>query len=65
MQQQDTEEAEDRIGAAKKQQIEVEVDRDPTIWNEGRMMVMMSVDPALLGWNEQTEAWDQAHEFVW
>ena len=65
MQEQDTEENQERIDAAKKQQTEAEVDRDPTVWNEGRMMVMMSVDPALLGWNEQTEAWDQAHEFVW
>jgi len=32
----------------------------PLEWNIGTMMRMMRLDPKQLGWNDETEEWDNA-----
>ena len=36
-----------------------EAENDPTVWNEGRLMTMLGIEPTLFGWNEEKEDWDE------
>lgn len=40
------------------QQEETDNAQDPTVWNEGRLMTLLNVDPALFGWNDENEDWE-------